>query len=116
MASSNLSYDEIEHLVSIEIKDAEEHNRTRAGKREKSWDRYYGRKLGNEVKGRSQFITRETLDTIEWMMPYFIRTFASGDPKIDIEIKGQESWIGKAMMDKIQLDLGEGTPNLFLIF
>lgn len=116
MASSNLSYDEIEHLVSIEIKDAEEHNRTRAGKREKSWDRYYGRKLGNEVKGRSQFITRETLDTIEWMMPYFIRTFASGDPKIDIEIKDQESWIGKAMMDKIQLDLGEGTPNLFLIF
>ena len=116
MASSNLSYDEIERLVEIEVKDAEEHNRTRAGKRETNWDRYFGRKLGNEVKGRSQFITREVLDTIEWMMPFFIRTFASGDPKVEIEIKGQESWVGKAMMDKIQLDLGEGTPNLFLIF
>jgi len=116
MASSNLSYEEIERLVEIEIKDAEEYSGTRAGKRETNWDRYYGRKLGNEVKGRSQFITRETLDTIEWMMPYFIRTFASGDPKIDIEIKGQESWVGKAMMDRIQIDLGEGTPNLFLVF
>jgi len=116
MASSNLSHEEIERLVEIEIKDAEEYSGIRSGKRETNWDRYYGRKLGNEVKGRSQFMTREVLDTIEWMMPYFIRTFASGDPKIEIEIKGQESWVGKAMMDRIQLDLGEGTPNLFLIF
>jgi len=113
---ADLTYEEIERLVEIEIKDAEEYSGIRSGKRETNWDRYYGRKLGNEVKGRSQFMTREVLDTIEWMMPYFIRTFASGDPKIEIEIKGQESWVGKAMMDRIQLDLGEGTPNLFLIF
>lgn len=116
MASSNLTYEDIEHLVDIEIQAAEEYKLTRSDKREKSWDRYYGRPLGNEVKGRSKFITRDMMDTIEWMMPYFIRTFVAGDPKIEIEIKGQESWVGKALMDRIQIDLGEGTPNLFLIF
>jgi len=111
-----LSFEDIEKLVEKEVKDAEEYNKIRAKKRETGWDRYYGRKLGNEVKGRSQFITRDMMDTIEWMMPYFIRTFAAGDPKVEIEIKGQESWVGKAMMDKIQLDLGDSTPNLFMIF
>ena len=45
------------------------------------WDRYYGKKLGNERKGHSKYIDRSVMDTIEWMLPHFIRTFASGDPK-----------------------------------
>lgn len=111
-----MKHDDIEQAVLAEIKVAEDYVKIHSPKREKSWDRYYGRKLGNEVKGRSQFITREILDTIEWMMPYFMRTFASGDPKVDIEIKGQEPWVGKAMMDKIQIDLGDGMPNIFIVF
>jgi len=114
--NDSMAFEDIEHDISIEIKAAQDNNNDRAGKREKSWDRYYGRKLGNEVKGRSQFITREVMDTVEWMMPYFIRSFAAGDPKIEIEIKGQEPWVGKAVMEKIQLDLNESTPNIFLLF
>lgn len=110
-----LSFEDIERLTESEIKAAEEYNQLRAKKRETSWDRYYGKKLGNEVKGRSQFITRDMMDVIEWMMPYFIRTFAAGDPKIEIEIKNQEPWVGKALMDRIQIDLGDNTPNLFLL-
>jgi len=113
--NKQLSYNEIQLLIADEIKSAEEYQERRSSRRITSWDRYYGKKLGNEVKGRSQFITREVMDTIEWMMPYFIRTFASGDPKVDIEIEKQPSWVGKAMMDKIQLDLGNSTPNLFMI-
>lgn len=91
--------EEIQRLVLAEIQSAKDNRQTT--KREKNWDRYYGRQLGNEKKGRSQFITRDVMDTIEWMMPFFIRTFASGDPKIDIKIKGQESFVGKALMSQI---------------
>ncbi len=116
MQYESMTFDDIEHAVNLEIKLAEDHNAQRATKRTKSWDNYYGRPLGNEVKGRSQFITREIMDTIEWMMPYFIRMFASGDPKVTIEIQGQDAKLGKALMQKIQKDLGAASPNQFLIF
>jgi len=111
-----MTFEEIEKDVTTEIDAAEEYSRKRSPRRETSWDRYYGRKLGNEVKGRSQFITREVMDTIEWMMPYFIRTFASGSPKVDLTIEGQDAWIGKALMDKIQIDLSDSSPNIFVLF
>ena len=113
-----MNNDEIQREILAEIKAAEDSpgRGTQVAKRETSWDRYYGRKLGNEKKGRSQFITRDVMDTIEFMMPFFMKTFAAGDPKIEISIKGQESFVGKALMEKIQLDLTEGTPTLFFIF
>lgn len=111
-----LSFDEIERLATKEIEDAQENINQHSVKREKSWDRYYGRKLGNEVKGRSQFITRDLLETVESILPFLIKLFASGDSKVEIEIKGQEPWVGKALMNKIQLDLGSSTPNLFSLF
>jgi len=32
-------------------------------------DRYYGKKYGNEQEGRSQIVTRDVADVIEWIMP-----------------------------------------------
>ena len=100
---------EIEQIALSEISKAQDLLNLRKPTREQNYDRYYGRKLGNEVKGRSQFITRELLDTIEWMMPYFIRSFASGDSKVTIKIKGQPPWVGKGIMEKIQEDLNDST-------
>jgi len=111
-----MSFDEIQREALAEIQTAEDNRGTRAEKRETNWDRYYGRKLGNEKKGRSQFITRDVMDVVEWMMPFFMKTFAAGDPKIEIEIKGQEPFVGKALMEKIQIDLAEGTPTIFFLF
>lgn len=111
-----LTFEEIEQSVVKEIEAAQTYSGNRAGQREKSWDRYYGKKLGNEVKGRSQFITRDLLETIESILPFLIKLFASGDAKIDIEIEGQETWVGKALMSEIQKNLGRSTPNLFSLF
>jgi hypothetical protein len=116
MPDEKMTFEDIERDVTGEIKAAEEHTDQINADRKKTWNAYYGKKLGNEVKGRSQFITKETMDVIEWMMPYFIRTFAAGDPKVEIEIQGQEPWIGGALMDKIQDDLSSASPNLFIIF
>lgn len=111
-----MTHDEVQREVLAEIQAAEDNRGVQTTKREALWDRYYGRALGNEKKGRSQFITRDVMDTVEWMMPYFIKIFASGDPKIEIEIKGQETFVGKALMEKIQTDLADGTPSIFSLF
>ena len=102
--------------VNSEISVAAKHSSSRGERRQEAWDRYAGKKLGNEVKGRSRFITREVLDTVEWMMPYFMRTFASGDSKVILEIKGQEPIAGQAVMEKIQTDMADNTPTQFVLF
>jgi len=38
---------------------------------------YFAKKFGNEVKGRSQVISHDVMDTIEWIMPSMMRVFSS---------------------------------------
>ena len=110
-----LSYDQIQEIVCKEVDAAAEYSTKRLPRRQEAWDRYYGRPLGNEVDGRSKFITRDTMETIEWMMPFFIRTFSSGDPKLKLKIKGQPAWVGEALMEKIGQDMSDVSPSLFLL-
>ena len=51
---------------------------------------YNGQPYGNEVEGRSQFVSTEVLDTIEWVMPSLMRIFASGDEVVKFEPKSPE--------------------------
>lgn len=45
--------------------------------REKALDFYYGRPLGNEQEGRAQVVSKDLMDTIEWMMPSLMRIFCT---------------------------------------
>ena len=47
--------------------------------RKKAIDYYYGDPFGNEVDGRSQVVSTDVSDVIEWMMPSLMRIFSSGD-------------------------------------
>src|SRR5210317_1855694 len=53
-------------------------------------DRYYGKKDGNEVEGRSQIVTRDVADVIEWIMPSLMKIFTSGDKVVQFEPQGPE--------------------------
>ena len=53
-------------------------------------DRYYGKKYGNEVEGRSQIVTRDVADVIEWIMPSLMKIFTSGDKVVEFEPQGPE--------------------------
>lgn len=44
--------------------------------RETALNHYYGRPYGNEIEGRSQVVTKDLMDVIEWMMPSLLRIFA----------------------------------------
>lgn len=45
--------------------------------REKALDFYYGRPMGNEIEGRSQVVSKDMMDTIEWIMPSLMRVFCT---------------------------------------
>lgn len=47
--------------------------------REEALKRYYGEPYGDEVAGRSQVVSRDVLETVEWILPSLLRVFASGD-------------------------------------
>jgi len=42
-------------------------------------DQYHGRPYGTEVEGRSQVVTREVLEQVEWAMPSLLKVFGSGE-------------------------------------
>ena len=48
--------------------------------------RYYNQEsYGNEVEGRSQVVTSEVQDTIEWIMPSMMRMFTGSDKAVEFE-------------------------------
>src|SRR3990167_9064125 len=51
---------------------------------------YYGEKYGNEVEGRSEYVSRDVADTIEWIMPSLMRIFTGGDSIVRFEPQGPE--------------------------
>lgn len=55
---------------------------------------YFAEPFGNEVEGRSQVISTEVFDTVEWILPSLIRVFASTDKSVEFEAKSAEDMKG----------------------
>lgn len=53
-------------------------------------DYYMGRPYGNEVEGRSQVVTRDVLETVEWILPSLMRIFVGGDKVVEFSPVGAE--------------------------
>lgn len=51
---------------------------------------YLTEPLGNEVEGRSQVVTSDVQDTIEWAMPALLKIFSGGDDAVRFEPQGPE--------------------------
>jgi len=58
--------------------------------RAKAMRYYLAEPFGNEVPGRSQVITTEVADTIEWMLPQLIKIFTSSDEAVVFDPVGPE--------------------------
>lgn len=61
-----------------------------SNQRAQALDYYLGRPFGNEVEGRSQVVTRDVLETVEWIKPSLMEIFAAGDKVVAFEPKGPE--------------------------
>lgn len=62
--------------------------------RAQAMDYYLGRPYGNEVEGRSQVVTRDVLETVEWILPSLMRIFTGGDKVVEFEPVGPEDEAG----------------------
>lgn len=58
--------------------------------RQKALDYYLGEPMGNEVDGRSQVISRDVFDTVEWIKPQIADIFCSGDEVVNFSPRGPE--------------------------
>jgi len=67
-------------IVEEEIRQATSHyNSEVSQEREESMERYLGEPMGNEIEGRSTVVSRDILETIEWIMPTLMEIFVSGN-------------------------------------
>ena len=58
---------------------------TLSSQRSKSMEYYLGEPYGNEESDKSNIVTREVLDTIEWIKPELMKIFASGSETVRFE-------------------------------
>ncbi len=58
--------------------------------RANAMDRYFGRPYGNEVEGRSQVVSKDLAETVDWIMPSLLRIFAGGDSVVEFNPVGPE--------------------------
>jgi hypothetical protein len=58
--------------------------------REEALAYYNGDPFGNEVDGKSQVVSRDVHDTIEWIKPSLLKIFASGDEVVKFNPVGAE--------------------------
>lgn len=67
-----------------------------ADQRKKSMDYYLGEPFGNEVEGRSQFVSRDVADTIEGILPSLLKIFTASEEIVKFEPQGQEDEQGSS--------------------
>ena len=80
-------------------------------------DRYYGKKYGNEQEGRSQIVTRDVADVIEWIMPSLMKIFTSGDKVVQFEPQGPEDVeMAKQSTDYVNYVVMRQNPGFSIIY
>ncbi len=80
-------------------------------------DRYYGKKYGNEQEGRSQIVTRDVADVIEWIMPSLMKIFTGGDKVVQFEPQGPEDvQQAKQSTDYVNYVIMRQNPGFSIIY
>ena len=59
-----------------------------AAKQAEAMKRYNGEPYGNELPNRSSVVTRDVADTVHWVMPHLMRTFAESEELIAVDDPG----------------------------
>lgn len=85
-----LTDDDLRVIAKREIEAAQSHVAHLAEARKTNLDYYMGANVWPSKPGQSSVVTRETLETIEWLMPQLLKVFASSDEVVKYEPTGPE--------------------------
>ena len=86
-----LSEDELKSLFDWQVDNAiGRHDGELSDQRRRSLEFYYGDYIGNEVEGRSQVVSHDVFEVVEWAMPHIMKVFTSMDNIAEFEPHGPE--------------------------
>jgi len=86
-----ITNDELASRLESEIQNATGHmNSELSEQREDSMKYYLGEKFGNEIDGRSEIVTTDVRDTVEYIMPSLMRIFTTHNNIAEFEPQGPE--------------------------
>ena len=86
MAKYSMTEEELCGLIDQEVAHAlGEDSDTLSKQRANAMEHYLGEPYGNENPNGSQVVTREVMDTIEWIKPELMKLFASGSETVRFE-------------------------------
>jgi hypothetical protein len=87
---SPLDHDDITSICSMEIEAAQSHAATLSAARKDALDSYLGKNTRPAKEGQSNIVTRETCETVEWILPQLLKVFVSSDQVVRFEPNGPE--------------------------
>ena len=86
-----MTEDELASRLSNEIDAASGNFNTElSSQREEAMEYYLGEPFGNEIEGRSEIVTTDVRDTIEYIMPSLMRIFTTHNNTAEFEPQGPE--------------------------
>ena len=89
--SKKMTEDELLSYVSSQIDASSGHmNSELSSQREDNMKYYLGEPFGNEIDGRSEIVTTDVRDTIEYIMPSLMRIFTTHNNVAEFEPQGPE--------------------------
>ena len=89
--AKKMTDDELASKLSNEIESASGNFNTELSEQRENAMKYYlGEKCGNEIEGRSEIVTTDVRDTIEYIMPSLMRIFTTHNNVAEFEPQGPE--------------------------
>jgi hypothetical protein len=112
-----LSDNEIRAIVGKRLSDAMGASNTELNvEREKALNFYFGRPLGNEIEGRSQVVSKDMMDTIEWIMPSLMRVFTIKSAVQFDPVGPEDEELARQESEYVSHVLWKKNPGFMLIY
>lgn len=83
--------------------------------REQALNFYYGRPMGNEIDGRAQVVSKDMMDTIEWMMPSLLRIFTRDALQFD-PVGPEDEKLARQETDYVNHVFWKKNPGFMILY
>lgn len=84
--------------------------------REQALNFYYGRPLGNELEGRAQVVSKDMMDTIEWMMPSLMRVLITQQAVQFDPVGPEDEMVAKQETGYVTHVLWKKNPGFLILY
>ncbi|HET9866997.1 MAG TPA: hypothetical protein VFQ06_06890, partial [Nitrospira sp.] len=84
--------------------------------REDAMDAYYGRPYGNEIEGRAQVVSKDIMDTVEWIMPSLMEVFCTQNSIQFDPVGPEDEELAKQETSFVTHNLWKKNPGFMVIY